>query len=130
MRSKFTAIGMVAVIGVAMLTFSGSLMAGEQDSGSKACSHGASKVEGKCCNPEMCKKIQDHQAALNTASEKMAEHLDAMREIRSDKEWRQEMETHMAMLQSYLEEMSNCPMEDMMHSMMHGKSGEMGSGSK
>ena len=129
MRSKITVVGIIAIVSIAMLGFSGGLLAGE-GSGSKDCPMQMSKMEGKGYNQEMCKKMEEHREALRSAVEKMGEHLDAMKEIQSDREWRQEMENHMTMLQGYLEEMANCPMHEMMHQMMHGEKGEMGSESK
>jgi hypothetical protein len=122
MRSKLTLIGLIAMLGIVIASFSGGLMAG--DDASKGCPHGAAKVEGKCCGEGMCKKIQEHQAAMAGAAEKMAEHLDAIREIQSDEEWRVEVEKHLAMVQKYVEQAQNCPMGDMWHEMKHGQGHE------
>jgi hypothetical protein len=119
MKSKALLTVVFTILSMSMLLFSGNLMAGE-DAG-KGCPHGAAKVEGKCCEEGMCKKIKEHQAMMNEAAEKMAEHLDAMREIRSDKDWRVEVEKHLAMVQSYVEKLSDCPMGDMWHAMKHGE---------
>ncbi len=129
MRSKLTVIGLIAMLGIVIASFSGGLMAGEEEG--KKCPHGSEMVEGKCCEGEMCTKIKEHKAALNAATEKMAEHLDAIREIQNDKEWRIEVEKHLVMVQKYIAQMSNCPMGDIWHAIEHGKApGEEGSESK
>ncbi len=121
MRSKLT-VGLIAMLGIVIASFSGGLMAGED--AAKGCPQSAAMAEGKCCNVGMCKEIKDHQAAMNTAAEKMAEHLDAMREIGNDKEWRVEMEKHLAMVQQYVEQMSKCPLDKMWHEIHHGETPE------
>jgi len=124
MRSKTAVIGFLTLLSVCVLFSSGVLMAGE-GSDSKECPH-VSKVEGKSGDSEMCKQMKDHKAAMSAAAEKMSEHLIAMKEISNEEEWREEMEVHMGMLQAYIEEVSKCPMEGMMHKMMHGEHGEQG----
>jgi hypothetical protein len=128
MKSKSTAIGFLTLLSVCVLFFSGILMAGE-GSDPKECPH-VSKMEGKCCNSGMCKEIKEHKASMKAAAEKMSEHLIAMKEISNDEEWRVEMEKHMGMLQAYVEESLNCPMDGMFHTLRHGERGHEGSESK
>jgi hypothetical protein len=119
MKSRVSIAALAGILGLSLVGFIGPLSAA--GSGSKGCPMGG--MMGEKGNNEMCQKMKEHQAAVRSAVEQMGQHLDAMKEVRDEKEWRQEMEKHMAMLQGLLEEMANCPMHKMMGSMMEGKMG-------
>jgi hypothetical protein len=128
MRSKVLMAAVLAILSFLFIIVSGNLTA--EGSGSKECPIHMTKMEGKACDPGLCQRMKDHQAAINAAIEKLGEHLNSMKEIQNESEWREEMDNHMGMLQALLEEMQNCPMGDMSHPMMQGKMGDAGTESK
>ncbi len=122
MKSKIVSTAFAALLSMSLFGMMGTLNAGE--AAGKGCMGSGMKMEGKGCSKEMCARMEKHHADVQAAIEKMGEHLDAMKEIRDEKEWRAEVEKHMGMLQLLAEEMANCPMEKMMHMGARGENGQ------
>jgi hypothetical protein len=120
MKSKVLIGGIFTVLMVSLLAYSGSVNAGSDSKAS--CSYAAGqKVEGKACgNSEACRAMKAHHEKLQAAIGEMGEHLADMENIGDEREWMQEMQQHLVLLQGVLDEMADCPMEGMMHTMMHG----------
>jgi len=127
MKSKVLLAGILSLLAFSIMVFSGNMIGGE--TGSKGCPQHAGKVEGKGCDPEQCQKMKAHQETMQKMVNEMGEHLAYMGSIQNEAQWMEEMEKHLGMMQAYFEESANCPMEGMMHEMMHhGEKGEAESG--
>jgi len=129
MSSKTLIGGTIAFLVITLVAFSGVLTAGSGGT----CTRGAgAKVEGKSCanaNSEACQAMKAHHEKLQAAVAEMGQHLADMETIGEDREWMQEMQQHLVLLQGVLDEIANAPMGGMMHPMMGGHA-EMGSGGK
>jgi hypothetical protein len=130
MKSKLLIGTLVTALSGALFVYSGVLTAGSSETKS-SCSYAAGETAaGKAgCSKEMCAQIKQHRASMQTSVAEMGEHLTYMERVRSEEEWMEEMKEHLVMLQGVLEEMSNCPMDGVMHSMMHGDAHPAGTGS-
>ncbi len=76
MKLKAAMIGLFVILSVSLVGIPGLLRA--QETMSKDCPMHAQKMEGKCCDSEMCKKMQVHRENMKNMVDRIGEHISQM----------------------------------------------------